>query len=289
MVLCGHPSSTGIQRRCFLTCSSLAHAAPLLIVAGDCRYGVPGDDAARFETVFKEHMPAEFAACPGMLHGLVTMLSPLRLARAGVQVCRAEQRPGMFVVTFPQVSRVWDGALCSDVLSTPILSCHVYDGRSCHMPPSNPRRAVYGERRRTMQGSAADSTVVRPSTLRPRTGCHLARAPSRPTAASAATSPCARTSCLFRRPGPWCGGSAAPSGRSSRCSTCTRRCRKCERGKYGLGLRCRVRTCRRRSGTHGRARCVCVGGSQLSLCRLDAVSLALSPLLRSPQHRMAPT
>lgn len=65
-------------------------------------YGVPGADAKRLEAVFKKLMPEEFERHPLLLHDLVTMLSPERLTKEGVRVCRTVQEKGHFVVTFPQ-------------------------------------------------------------------------------------------------------------------------------------------------------------------------------------------
>ena len=65
-------------------------------------YGVPGEDAHKLEACFAKYMPDEFGKRPLLLHDLVTMLSPARLAQDGVRVTRTVQEQRQFVVTFPQ-------------------------------------------------------------------------------------------------------------------------------------------------------------------------------------------
>ncbi|KAG5457839.1 MAG: JmjC domain, hydroxylase-domain-containing protein, partial [Olpidium bornovanus] len=65
-------------------------------------YGVPSSDAERFEQAMKEAVPELFEDNPDLLLQLVTMLSPGRLMNSGVKVFALDQRPGQFVVTFPQ-------------------------------------------------------------------------------------------------------------------------------------------------------------------------------------------
>eukprot|EP00039_Didymoeca_costata_P004529 m.73905 g.73905 ORF g.73905 m.73905 type:complete len:836 (+) comp12439_c0_seq2:241-2748(+) len=65
-------------------------------------YGVSGQEASRFEKVFKQQMPEEFSKRPLLLHDLVTMISPEKLKQGGVNVCTTLQEPRQFVVTFPQ-------------------------------------------------------------------------------------------------------------------------------------------------------------------------------------------
>lgn len=47
-------------------------------------------------------MAEEFERHPLLLHNLVTMISPERLIKEGVRVCRTVQEKGHFDVTFPQ-------------------------------------------------------------------------------------------------------------------------------------------------------------------------------------------
>ena len=65
-------------------------------------YGVPGEDAHKLEACFAKYMPDEFGKRPLLLHDLVTMLSPARLAQDGIRVSRTVQEQRQFVVTFPQ-------------------------------------------------------------------------------------------------------------------------------------------------------------------------------------------
>ncbi|KAF9965992.1 hypothetical protein BGZ70_003605 [Mortierella alpina] len=66
-------------------------------------YGVPATDALKFENTMRQEVPELFEQQPDLLLKLVTMLSPERLVKNGVKVVALDQRPGQFVVTFPQV------------------------------------------------------------------------------------------------------------------------------------------------------------------------------------------
>ncbi|KAF9394568.1 hypothetical protein BGX21_010311 [Mortierella sp. AD011] len=65
-------------------------------------YGVPASDALKFEDTMRKAVPELFEQQPDLLFQLVTMLSPERLVENGVKVLALDQRPGQFVVTFPQ-------------------------------------------------------------------------------------------------------------------------------------------------------------------------------------------
>ena len=65
-------------------------------------YGIPSEDAERFETAMKEAVPELFEQQPDLLYQLVTLLQPEKLQRAGVRVYALDQRAGQFVITFPQ-------------------------------------------------------------------------------------------------------------------------------------------------------------------------------------------
>ncbi|KAF9511580.1 hypothetical protein BS47DRAFT_1394971 [Hydnum rufescens UP504] len=65
-------------------------------------YGIPGEDAAKFEAAIKKEAPDLFEAQPDLLFQLVTLMHPERVRNAGVRVYAANQRAGEFVVTFPQ-------------------------------------------------------------------------------------------------------------------------------------------------------------------------------------------
>ncbi|KAK9460823.1 PLU-1-like protein-domain-containing protein [Lipomyces oligophaga] len=65
-------------------------------------YGIPGDDADKFENVMREEVPELFEGQPDLLFQLVTMLSPKVLTEKKVRCYAIDQRPGEFVVTFPQ-------------------------------------------------------------------------------------------------------------------------------------------------------------------------------------------
>ncbi len=65
-------------------------------------YGIPGDEAEKFENAMREAVPELFETQPDLLFQLVTLLTPEQLKKAGVRVYALDQRAGQFVVTFPQ-------------------------------------------------------------------------------------------------------------------------------------------------------------------------------------------
>ncbi|KAJ3698559.1 hypothetical protein LUZ61_002264 [Rhynchospora tenuis] len=65
-------------------------------------YGVAGSEATKLEEAMRKHLPELFEEQPDLLHELVTQLSPTVLKSEGVNVYRAVQRPGQFVLTFPR-------------------------------------------------------------------------------------------------------------------------------------------------------------------------------------------
>ncbi|KAI9288918.1 PLU-1-like protein-domain-containing protein [Umbelopsis sp. AD052] len=65
-------------------------------------YGIPGADALKFEDAMRRAVPELFEQQPDLLFQLVTMLSPGTLMKEGVRCYVVDQRPGQFVVTFPQ-------------------------------------------------------------------------------------------------------------------------------------------------------------------------------------------
>ena len=65
-------------------------------------YGIPGEDAARFEDAMREAVPDLFESQPDLLFQLVTLLPPDQLRSAGVNVYAVDQRAGQLVITYPQ-------------------------------------------------------------------------------------------------------------------------------------------------------------------------------------------
>jgi [histone H3]-trimethyl-L-lysine4 demethylase len=88
----------------FLEFSPVTNATYFAVHWGDTKtwYGIPGEDAAKFEAAIKKEAPDLFEAQPDLLFQLVTLMHPERVRNAGVRVCAANQRAGEFVVTFPQ-------------------------------------------------------------------------------------------------------------------------------------------------------------------------------------------
>ena len=65
-------------------------------------YGIPGEDAEKFEEAMKAAVPDLFEKQPDLLFQLVTLLQPEQLRKAGVNVYAIDQRAGQMVITFPQ-------------------------------------------------------------------------------------------------------------------------------------------------------------------------------------------
>jgi len=65
-------------------------------------YGIPGEDAERFEEAMRDAVPELFEQQPDLLFQLVTLLQPEKLKKAGVRVYALDQRAGQFVITFPR-------------------------------------------------------------------------------------------------------------------------------------------------------------------------------------------
>lgn len=65
-------------------------------------YGIPGDDAEKFEAAMRDTVPELFEKQPNLLFQLVTMLSPEVLVAKGVRCYAIDQGPGEFVITFPK-------------------------------------------------------------------------------------------------------------------------------------------------------------------------------------------
>lgn len=71
-------------------------------------YGVPGAEATQFETAVRAEVPMLFQSDAKLLHSLTTMVEPTKISAHGVHVCRAVQKAGQFVITFP---RAYHGGL----------------------------------------------------------------------------------------------------------------------------------------------------------------------------------
>lgn len=65
-------------------------------------YGIPGEDADKFETAMRDAVPELFECQPDLLFQLVTLMPPQKLRKAGLRVYALDQRAGEFVVTFPK-------------------------------------------------------------------------------------------------------------------------------------------------------------------------------------------
>lgn len=65
-------------------------------------YGIPGEDAEKFEAAIRREAPDLFESQPDLLFQLVTLMNPRNLTDAGVRVYACNQRAGEFVITFPK-------------------------------------------------------------------------------------------------------------------------------------------------------------------------------------------
>ena len=65
-------------------------------------YGIPAEDAEKFEDAMREAVPELFEGQPDLLFQLVTLMPPEKLRKAGVRVHAIDQRAGEFVITYPQ-------------------------------------------------------------------------------------------------------------------------------------------------------------------------------------------
>ncbi|GAC94117.1 potential transcription factor [Pseudozyma hubeiensis SY62] len=65
-------------------------------------YGIPGEDAEKFENAMRKAAPDLFETLPDLLFHLTTMMSPEKLKKEGVRVVACDQRANEFVVTFPK-------------------------------------------------------------------------------------------------------------------------------------------------------------------------------------------
>ncbi|KAJ1041154.1 hypothetical protein NDA14_007461 [Ustilago hordei] len=65
-------------------------------------YGIPGEDAEKFERAMRKAAPDLFETLPDLLFHLTTMMSPEKLKKEGVRVVACDQRANELVVTFPK-------------------------------------------------------------------------------------------------------------------------------------------------------------------------------------------
>lgn len=65
-------------------------------------YGIPGEDAGKFEAAIKAEAPDLFEQQPSLLFQLITLMNPGRVKKAGVRVYACDQRANEFVITFPK-------------------------------------------------------------------------------------------------------------------------------------------------------------------------------------------
>jgi len=69
---------------------------------GKMWYAIPCQDRAKFERLVKDKLAILFDEDPNMLLNITAMISPVYLAENGVTVYKTEQKPGEFILTFPE-------------------------------------------------------------------------------------------------------------------------------------------------------------------------------------------
>lgn len=69
---------------------------------GKMWYAIPPQDRVKFERIAKEKLAILFDEDPNMLLNITAMISPVYLAENGVNVYKTEQRPGEYILTFPE-------------------------------------------------------------------------------------------------------------------------------------------------------------------------------------------
>ena len=65
-------------------------------------YGAPRSSAAKLEKVFRQEAGDLFVKQRDLMHHITTTISPAVLKRENVEMCRAVQCPGEFIITFPR-------------------------------------------------------------------------------------------------------------------------------------------------------------------------------------------
>jgi hypothetical protein len=65
-------------------------------------YGIPGEDAEKFEAIAKTAVPALFKENPDKLHHITVLVPPGQLIENKIRIVKLVQRPGDFVITFPR-------------------------------------------------------------------------------------------------------------------------------------------------------------------------------------------
>lgn len=69
---------------------------------GKMWYAIPSQDRLKFERLVREKLAILFDEDPNMLLNITAMISPVYLAENGVNVYKTEQKPGEFILTFPE-------------------------------------------------------------------------------------------------------------------------------------------------------------------------------------------
>ena len=69
---------------------------------GKMWYAIPSQDRSKFERIAKDKLAILFEEDPNVLMNITSMISPDYIAENGVSIYKTEQRPGEFILTFPE-------------------------------------------------------------------------------------------------------------------------------------------------------------------------------------------
>ena len=65
-----------------------------------CWYGIPTDDADKFDNFSRKCFPESFRTCQEFLRHKTFLINPLLLIKNKIPIHKAVQNPGEFIVTF---------------------------------------------------------------------------------------------------------------------------------------------------------------------------------------------
>ena len=65
-----------------------------------CWYGIPPEESSKFDELARRSFPESFKACPEFLRHKTYLINPLLVRKNGINVHKAVQKPGEFIITF---------------------------------------------------------------------------------------------------------------------------------------------------------------------------------------------
>ena len=136
-------------------------------------YGIPGEDADKFEAAIKAEAPDLFEQQPSLLFQLITLMNPGRVKKAGVRVYACDQRANEFVITFPKAyhSGFNQGVSRSSSLES-LLS---FTDALSLVPPSSTTTRL--STLRDLIGSSSEGSAFRTVSIRYLNSCEVVPSP----------------------------------------------------------------------------------------------------------------